>query len=186
MSEQNKIEILNVLNSLEIIDQNGGDDAYMLVANTPETRERLSQLGVSSETIRNYGDDETFCILALAFGEGYATDYKSGVGLIYEEKKIDEIKEDLNAIADEVWEKDVFDVITNQEGKIIAEVFDKDAARFFSKAPDYTAYLLQEIERKDEALRFYADKKNWKEDAQGFIDLSIAEKDNGQRAREAL
>ncbi|MYX21979.1 hypothetical protein GTY77_18215 [Streptomyces sp. SID8380] len=63
-----------------------------------------------------------------------------------EQNKIDEIKEDLNPIIDEVWEKDVFDVITNQDGKIIAEVFDKDAAQLFAKSPEYITHLIQQVE----------------------------------------
>jgi len=67
--------ILNVLNSLEVQEQGGGDDAYIQVNQTPETVARLMELGVSQDTISKYGDGETFCILALAFGEGYANFY---------------------------------------------------------------------------------------------------------------
>lgn len=140
-----------------------------------------------------------------------------------EQKKIDEIKEDLNEVADEVWEKDVFDVITNQDGKIIAEVFDKDAAQLFAKSNKYITYLLEEyyrqeaeigrlkqeadvwkrafenadksylkmeklaaeqrkqIERKDEALRFYSDKDNYNHP---YVPAVV--EDAGKRAREAL
>ncbi len=73
-----KQAVLDVLNSLEVIESNGGDDAYILVANDEETRAKLNAVGVSSETIQRYGDDETFCILALAFGEGYADEYRDG------------------------------------------------------------------------------------------------------------
>ncbi|MFF3923128.1 hypothetical protein [Paenibacillus lactis] len=126
-----------------------------------------------------------------------------------EQNKIEQIKEDLNEVADEVWEKDVFDVITNQDGKIIAEVFDKDAAQLFAKSNKYITYLLQEIERlqgevqfwrisaenqqqnnfrfmaeierKDEALRFYADKENYNHP---YVPAVV--EDAGKRAREAL
>ncbi|WP_179283599.1 hypothetical protein [Paenibacillus sp. VTT E-133291] len=64
-----------MLNSLEVVDQQGGDDAYMLVDNNDDVREKLAKVGVTSETIRQYGDDESFCVLALAFGEGYCDEY---------------------------------------------------------------------------------------------------------------
>ncbi|OMF54702.1 hypothetical protein BK138_16225 [Paenibacillus rhizosphaerae] len=47
-------------------------------------------------------------------------------------------------------------------------------------------YLLQLVETQAKALEFYADANNWRMDAPGFVDLSVAEKDHGQRAREAL
>jgi len=69
-----------------------------------------------------------------------------------EQNKIDEIKEDVNPVADEMWALDAFDVIVDQDGSIIAEVFDKDAAQLLGKANKHITYLLAEIERKDEAL----------------------------------
>lgn len=71
----NKQAVLDVLNSLEVVDQQGGDDAYMLVDNNDEVREKLAAVGVAPETIRKYGDDESFCVLALAFGERYCDEY---------------------------------------------------------------------------------------------------------------
>lgn len=76
----NRQAILDVLNGLKVVEQQGGDDAYMLVDNNAEVRAKLSKVGVSAETIRNYGDDETFCVLALAFGEGYCDDYDNKNG----------------------------------------------------------------------------------------------------------
>lgn len=74
----NKQAVLDVLNSLEVIETNGGEDAYILVANSEENRMKLNAVGVTDETITRYGDDETFCILALAFNEGYADEYRDG------------------------------------------------------------------------------------------------------------
>ncbi|QPA33414.1 hypothetical protein [Thermaerobacillus caldiproteolyticus] len=71
-------KVLEVLNSLEVIEKQGGEDSYMLVENNEENRKRLNDVGVSNETIDKYGDNETFCILALAFGEGYADFYQNG------------------------------------------------------------------------------------------------------------
>ncbi|MEJ8548420.1 hypothetical protein [Brevibacillus borstelensis] len=57
---------------------NGGEDANILVANDGENRKKLNAVGISDETITRYGDDEAFCILALAFNEGYADEYRNG------------------------------------------------------------------------------------------------------------
>ena len=69
---------LTVLNSLNVIESEGGEDAYILVENNEENRLALNAVGISDETILEYGDEETFCILALAFGQGLADIYKEG------------------------------------------------------------------------------------------------------------
>lgn len=76
MSNEEKQAILDVLNSLEVVDQQGGDDAYILVDVTPEMVDKLGVVGIPQETIHKYGDAETVCILALAFGEGYANGFQ--------------------------------------------------------------------------------------------------------------
>jgi hypothetical protein len=73
-----KQKVLDVLNSLKVIESSGGEEAYALVENNEENRSFLNELGVTTETITGYGDEETFCILALAFSEGYANDYIDG------------------------------------------------------------------------------------------------------------
>ncbi|WP_208652571.1 hypothetical protein [Paenibacillus lautus] len=78
----NKQAILDVLNGLEVIDQGGGDDGYILVANDEINRSKLNAVGVSSETVGKYGDNETLCILSLAFGEKYA-DYYDNALMLY-------------------------------------------------------------------------------------------------------
>lgn len=78
MTMNNKA-ILNVLNNLEVEERNDGEDAYILVNQTPDTVTALNGLGVSQDTISKYGDGEAFCILALAFGEGYANFYHNGL-----------------------------------------------------------------------------------------------------------
>ncbi|MFD1777039.1 hypothetical protein [Paenibacillus rhizophilus] len=74
----NKQAILDVLNSLEVVEQQGGDDCYILVADSEENRSRLMAVGVQSETIDRYAEGGTFCILAMAFSEKYADDYENG------------------------------------------------------------------------------------------------------------
>lgn len=76
---------LDVLNSLDVIESNGGEEAYMLVKNSEENHELLNDAGISSETIDKYGDDETFCVLSLAFGEGYCDLYDGGRLIVFDE-----------------------------------------------------------------------------------------------------
>ncbi|USG64012.1 hypothetical protein NDK47_24200 [Brevibacillus ruminantium] len=74
----NKQAVLDVLNSLEVIEINGGDSPYILVENSVENRKKLNAVGITDEVIYSYGDDETFCILALAYNEGYADEWRDG------------------------------------------------------------------------------------------------------------
>lgn len=93
MKTINKQAVLDVLNNLNVIEQNGGDDAYLLVANSHGNHKKLNAVGVSSETINKYGDDETFCILTLALSEGYASHYNNFAGgLVFEPEVIEQIE----------------------------------------------------------------------------------------------
>lgn len=83
MKAYEKQKVLNVLNGLEVIETNGGDDAYILVASSSENLEKLNEVGVSIELALKYGDEETFCILALAFGEGYADEWEDGKLIVH-------------------------------------------------------------------------------------------------------
>lgn len=76
MNTEAKKKVLDVLNNLEVVEE--GSEGYILVENSSEVHEKLNALGVSSETINQYGDDETFCIIALAFTEDLATDFIEG------------------------------------------------------------------------------------------------------------
>ncbi|WP_332237920.1 hypothetical protein [Sporolactobacillus sp. KGMB 08714] len=84
-----KQDVIDVLNSLEVLERNGGEDAYILVANNEENRKKLNAVGVSNQEIFNAGDNETFCILALAFNGGYADDYDLEKGLIIREPRVE-------------------------------------------------------------------------------------------------
>lgn len=79
---------LTVLNSLEVIEREGGEYAYILVENNEENRLALNAVDISDKTIKKYGDDKTFCILALAFGEKLADLYAGGE-LIYFDKMME-------------------------------------------------------------------------------------------------
>lgn len=74
----NRQMVLDVLNSLEVIETNGGDDAYILVDNTEENRKRLNDVGIKNDEIYATGDENEFCILALAFNGKYADDFENG------------------------------------------------------------------------------------------------------------
>lgn len=84
----NKKEVVAVLNSLEVIESSGGEEAYALVKNNEENRKLLNDVGISSKVINCYGDEETFCILALGFSERYA-DVWDGTRLIAYEKSVE-------------------------------------------------------------------------------------------------
>lgn len=75
--------ILDVINELEVIEVNGGDDAYMLVENSTENREKLNAIGISNEEINAVGDDDSFCVLALAFNGKYADEYQDGKLIVW-------------------------------------------------------------------------------------------------------
>jgi hypothetical protein len=73
-----KQRVLDVLNNLEWIETNGGDEAYILVENSEENHKQLNAVGITSEIINQYGDEETFCALSLAFSEGFCDIYECG------------------------------------------------------------------------------------------------------------
>ncbi len=68
-------EVLSVLNALSVFEYGSPDYPYMLVENNEENIEALESVGISRETAEKYGDDEYFCVLALALSEGLAEEY---------------------------------------------------------------------------------------------------------------
>lgn len=96
MNKLNKKEVVNALNSLEVIEASGGDCAYVLVENSKENHEILNEVGISSDTINQYGDEETFCILSLGFSEGLIDLYDGSKCICFDNEiklKIDTGKE---------------------------------------------------------------------------------------------
>ncbi|MBY0122179.1 hypothetical protein [Bacillus sp. S/N-304-OC-R1] len=81
----NRKEIAAVLNSFEVIESSGGEEAYALVANTEENRKELNEVGVPSDVINGYGDEDTFCILSLGFSEGYIDLYDGEKVIAFDE-----------------------------------------------------------------------------------------------------
>lgn len=114
----NKQAILDVLNNLEVVEQQGGEDAYILVKNNLENCAKLVPLGVKDSVINSYGDKETFCILALAYGEGYANFYHKGL-VNWPDDAVDLIEslyEERNWIRNEVDKsRDVVKEVINQD-----------------------------------------------------------------------
>lgn len=82
---------LNFLNQMEVIEINGGEEAYALVENNERNRNLLTEAGIPLDTALKYGDEETFCIIALACSEGYATWY-TGEKLIYNNVEVGDIE----------------------------------------------------------------------------------------------
>lgn len=73
-----KQKVLDVLNGLNVVEQYGGDDFSILVESSEGNFRKLEEVGISRELALSYGDEELFCIAALAFGEGYADVYIDG------------------------------------------------------------------------------------------------------------
>lgn len=91
MSEVLRERALNYLNQMEVIESQGGEEAYALVENNEENRYLLTEAGIPLETALKYGDEENFCIIALACSEGYATWY-TGNKLIFNEISVSDIE----------------------------------------------------------------------------------------------
>lgn len=89
----NKQAILDVLNNLDVIEQSGGEDAYILVAINQENLAELAEVGITEDMVEGYGTDgEDFCILAFAFGEKYADDYENGKLIIWNSLVDDDLR----------------------------------------------------------------------------------------------
>ncbi|MCM3141688.1 hypothetical protein [Brevibacillus sp. MER 51] len=79
----NRQAILDVLNSLEVVETNGGDSPYILVENNEDVRMKLNAVGVTDEVINQYGDDDSFDVLALGCAEGYADYWEKGKFVVW-------------------------------------------------------------------------------------------------------
>lgn len=75
MNRQPIIDVLNEMLRNDVVDSNGGEDAYLLVEDNEVNRSKLRKVGIADEQISNFTDDDCFCILALAFNEKLADDY---------------------------------------------------------------------------------------------------------------
>ncbi|MFF2528192.1 hypothetical protein ACFVS2_04675 [Brevibacillus sp. NPDC058079] len=59
----NRQAFLDILNSLQVVDSEGGESAYILVENNEEVLRKLNAVGIVDEVINQYGDDESFDLL---------------------------------------------------------------------------------------------------------------------------
>lgn len=112
-----KKKVLDVLNGLDVIETNGGDDAYILIENNKENHELLNDVGISSELINQYGDEETFCALALAFSEGYADLYDGNKFIAFDKKIEVEIFKDEDVILYK-HEGDIYLAVSEHGGSV--------------------------------------------------------------------
>ncbi|GIP02079.1 hypothetical protein J28TS4_04860 [Paenibacillus lautus] len=109
-----------------------------------------------------------------------------------EQNKIDEIKAVLAAateIRTSPWNIGTPSpngcINIGSRGVMVAQCLEPSPADLIAKAPEYITYLLQEIEREDEALKWYA--SHWNHEVQlEDAGLTSMQLDNGKRAREAL
>lgn len=86
MTYSERKKVVDALNSLEIIESQGGEEGYAIFEINDENRATLNAVGLTDDVIHSYGDDETSCILAIGFGEGYADLYTGNELIVYEEK----------------------------------------------------------------------------------------------------
>lgn len=120
--------VIDALNSLEIIESNGGEGAYALFENNEENRAILNEVGITDEVINGYGDEETSCILAIGFSEGYA-DLYDGNKLVVFEKKIEvELEESLSAIVYK-HEGDFHVALSSDDGEVLIKKLSEEQVK---------------------------------------------------------
>lgn len=92
----NRQKACDVLNSLKVIESDGGSMPYILVENSYENRKALNDIGVSDERINAVMsfDNDSFCILALAFYDDnpLVDDYVNGKFVIWNPLVDDELR----------------------------------------------------------------------------------------------
>lgn len=111
-----KQRVLQVLDGLDVMETNEGEDAYILVKNSEKHHKLLNDVGVSSETINKYGDNETFCILSLAFGEGYCDLYERGRFIAFD--KSVEIDVGGKSVIFYTYKGDIYLTVSEDSGRI--------------------------------------------------------------------
>ncbi|MCF2717844.1 hypothetical protein LWE69_11700 [Paenibacillus sp. UKAQ_18] len=82
-----------------------------------------------------------------------------------------------------VWICQMYEEGANDFEEIMPFDNAENNANFIANAPEYIAYLLQQIVIKDKELGFYADRENWRV---GPFRVTEVELDSGRRARAAL
>lgn len=82
MDKTQKQAVLDVLNSFEVQDSQGGEECYILVESSEENLAALEAVGIAREKALSYGEDGTFCIAALAMDMQIADTWDAEKGLI--------------------------------------------------------------------------------------------------------
>jgi|GEM_PF-4084056 len=112
-------KVLEALETLEIVEMQGGEDAYILVDFNNENRETLHAVGVTDEMMLKYGDESSFCILALAYNEKLAVNYKPKTRKFtpYHPDPLQRLKTELEGATDNIMldNTDVWEVIEELE-----------------------------------------------------------------------
>jgi len=81
MNREEKQAVLDVLNSFEVQDSQGGEECFILVESSEENLSALEKVGVPREVALGYGDEDMFCIAAVAFDLGVADVWRANEGL---------------------------------------------------------------------------------------------------------
>lgn len=89
---------VEALNSLEIIETNGGEEAYALFENNEGNHAILNEAGISSDVINRYGDGETSCLLSIGMGEGYADLWDGNKLIVFDSKMEIQMKDGLDVV----------------------------------------------------------------------------------------
>lgn len=85
-------KILDILNEMDVFESNGGEEPYALVKVNEDSKQMLEEAGITLETALKYGDEEDFCIVALALSEGYANWWTGEKLMNIDKETVDEIK----------------------------------------------------------------------------------------------
>lgn len=83
LSVEERRRVVELLNEMEVIEVDG---AYALVEDNEENRALLKEAGLSTDLIDMYGTrGDTFCVMAVAFGEGYADRFDGNKLIVFDD-----------------------------------------------------------------------------------------------------
>lgn len=102
---------VNALNELEneVFEVTGGDDASRIVELTTDVYNKLKAVGVTEQEIKNAGDDNSFCLLSLAFSKYPGQIEYDGKFRVWNGRKsINELVQEAhqNAVSKGWWDED--------------------------------------------------------------------------------
>lgn len=79
-----KPSTIDIINSIEIIEKQGGDDAYILIADSEENRKKLRTAGLNDHQIEECACNGTIDLLWIVAVHAIADDYKDGKFIAWE------------------------------------------------------------------------------------------------------